>query len=178
MIIKLDTYFLTPIQEKDAWSICDFMVSNEDRFKRFLPKTLAQNLTPNLSELFTSKKVKQFSAKEEFLFILKENKTKQIAGLVYLKNFDWNKKQGEFAYCIWYSHERKGLTSKAVTALTEHAFKNLGLQRFQIIAHKANLASVKVAEKCHFKWIKTLKNGFTPNGEQPLDMELYELHFN
>jgi len=176
MFIEFDSYFLSPVQEKDAWNICDFIVSNEDRLQRYFPKTLAQNLTPTLSELFTSKKVKQFSAKEEFLFVLKEKETKQIAGLVYLKNFDWDKKQGEFAYCIGYSYERKGLISQCVIALTNYAFNTLGLKTLQIITHKTNLASVKVAEKCHFKWIKTLKNGFTPTDGQPIDMELYEIY--
>ena len=52
----------------------------------------------------------------------------------------------------------------------------LQLNTLQIIVHKDNIGSVKVAKNTNFKWIKTLKNEFTPNGEKPLDMELYELH--
>ena len=72
--------------------------------------------------------------------------------------------------------EGKGYTSTTVTALTKHAFENLGLETLQIITHKDNLSSVKVAEKCAFKWTKTLVKEFTPTGEIPLDMELYELY--
>ena len=176
MLFDLDSYYIEPIKIQDAWSICDFIVSNEDRLKRYFPKTLEQNLTPDLSKRFVEKKVKQFQKKEEFLFTLKEKDTNQLVGLIYIKEIDSIKKQGEFAYCIGYPFEGKGLTTKAVKTLTEFAFKDLGLKTLQIIAHKDNLASVKVAENCNFIWKKTIKNGFTPIGEMSLNMELYELY--
>ena len=120
--------------------------------------------------------VKQFEDKETFLFTLKHSETRELAGLIYIKELDWNIKQGEFAYCIGYPFEGQGLMSKAIDKLSQHAFTNLGLETLQIIAHKDNLPSVKVALNNDFKWIKTLVNEFTPNGEAPLDMELYELY--
>ena len=63
--------------------------------------------------------------------------------------------------------------SKAIDKLSTYAFETLGLERLQIIAHKDNIPSVKVALNNNFEWQKTLKNEFTPTGEQPLDMELY-----
>ena len=65
---------------------------------------------------------------------------------------------------------------KAITALSNYAFDHLNLKSLQIITHKSNIGSVKIAEKCNFKWIKTMPNEFTPKGESPLDMELYENH--
>ncbi len=58
---------------------------------------------------------------------------------------------------------------------SEYAFDNLGLKTLQIIAHKDNLGSMKVALKNDFKWQRTLENEFAPAGGDPLDMELYEL---
>ncbi len=176
MTATFDTYYISPIQEKDAWKLCDFVVANEDRLKRFFPQTLALNQTPDLAKHFAKTKVKEFEQKEEFLFTLKENETNALVGLVYLKELDWNKKQGEFAYAIGYPFEGKGITSNAVKALSNHAFTNLGLEVLQIIAHKSNVSSVQVAKKCAFTWQKTLQNKFTPPGENPLDMELYELY--
>ena len=178
MYFNLESYYIEPIKTQDAWSICDFIVANEDRLKRYFPKTLEQNLTPNLSKRFTEKKVKQFQNEEEFLFTLKQKETNQLVGLIYIKEIDAVKKQGEFAYCIGYPFEGKGLTTKAVKILCDYAFKGLDLKTLQIIVHKDNLASVKIAENCNFIWKKTLKNAFTPPGETPLDMELYELYFD
>jgi ribosomal-protein-alanine N-acetyltransferase len=98
------------------------------------------------------------------------------AGLIYIKELDWYKKQGEFAYCIGYEYGNKSLISQSIKALSKLAFKNLGIETLQIIAHKTNVASVKVAGKNNFKWVKTLKEEYTPQGEKPLNMELFELY--
>jgi ribosomal-protein-alanine N-acetyltransferase len=176
MVAQFDGFEINPVHVGDAWKICDLCVANADRLKRYFPKTLEQNLNPTLSKLFVEKMVKQFENREVFLFTLKHSETRELAGLIYIKELDWDKKQGEFAYCIGYTFEGQGLTSKAVKVLSKHAFENLGLETLQIISHKSNLGSVKVAINNNFEWQKTLRNEFTPIGEQPLDMELYELY--
>lgn len=176
MILNFDTYYISPIQAKDAWKLCDFVVANEDRLKLYFPQTLEQNATPDLATYFTNKKAKQFELKEEFLFTVKEQETNALVGLVYVKELDWVKKQAELAYCIGYPFESKGITSSAVHLLSKHAFTNLGLSTLQIIVYKDNTPSVQVAKKCHYKWQRTLKNEFTPRGKNPIDMELYELY--
>lgn len=176
MQLNLGSYYIAPIDLKDAWNICNLIVANEDRLKRYFPKTLEQNLTPDLSNIFVQKKVKQFEVKEEFLFTVKENVSNKLVGLVYIKELDWTKKQGEFAYCIDYNVEGKGITTKAVSVLSNYAFQDLGLETLQILVHKDNLSSVKVAKNCNFTHIKSLKNNYTPPGGEPLDMELYELY--
>lgn len=175
MIAQFNGFEINAIHQGDAWKICDLMVANADRFKPYFPGTLAQNLNPTLSQVFVDKKIKQFHKKEEFLFTLKHSETRELAGLVYIKEIDLNKKQGEFAYCIGYTFEGHGITSKAVHLLSRFAFESLGLETLQIIAHKDNLPSVKVALNTDFEWQKTLENEFTPTGKPPLDMELYAL---
>jgi ribosomal-protein-alanine N-acetyltransferase len=153
------------------------MTVNADRFKRFFPKTLEQNLTPDLATYFVQQKVRQFKKKEEFLFVLKELESRTIIGLVYIKDLNWNKRQAELAYCIGYQYEGKGHTSQSVQTLSGYAFDELGLKTLRIIVHKSNQASIRVAEKCSYIWKKTLLKAHTPPNENPLDMELYELEY-
>ncbi|RKR14666.1 ribosomal-protein-alanine N-acetyltransferase [Maribacter vaceletii] len=174
MVLNFDAYYLEPIHEKHAWGLCDFVTSNADRLKRYFPLTLAANLTPELATIFTHKKVKEFHTKEEFLFIIRSNSEKNILGMVYLKELNWETKQGELAYCIGYTEEGKGIASKAVQNITDWTFKEHSLKTLQIIVHKTNVASIKVAQKCNFTWQKTLPKEHTPPNENPLDMELYE----
>ena len=176
MIAQFDTFEINPVHSGDAWKICDLMVANADRFKSFFPRTLAQNLNPSLSQLFVDTKLEQFESKEEFLFTLKHSETRALAGVIYIKELDWKTKQGEFAYCIGYTFEGQGLISKSISALSHYAFVNLDLEALQIISDKDNESSIKVALNNGFIWQKTLLNEFTPTGEQPLDMELYELY--
>ena len=175
MIFQLETHNIHKIQEKDAWRLCDFIVANEDRLQRFFPKTLAQNLNPNLATIFVKKKVAQWLAKEEFLFLLKERENHTIIGMIYVKELDWKNRQAELAYCIGYQYENKGFTSKSVAIISNWALDELELKTLQIIVHKTNLASVSVAEKCGYKWQKVLAKAHTPPHENSLDMELYEL---
>lgn len=176
MQLSFSNFNIQPLQATDAWPLCNFISANDDRLKRYFPKTLQENLTPDLAKCFTDKKVKKFESKEEFLFTIKEKGTNDIAGLVYLKELNWNTKRAEFAYCIGYQFEGKGVTTKSVALLSNYAFEILDLKTLEIIVHKDNLASVSVAKKNNFTWIKTLKNEHTPPNEAPLDMELYELY--
>ncbi len=177
MIAQFDGFEINQIHSGDIWKICNLMVANADRLKRYFPNTLEQNLNPTLSKLYVENKVKEFEQKQEFIFTLKQTETRKLAGIIGVKELDWNNKKGEFSYCIDYNFEGQGLTSKSVKSLSDYAFETLGLKTLQIITYKDNIPSVKVAEKCGYKWIKTLRNEFTPLGEHPLDMELYELNY-
>lgn len=178
MIAQFDGFELNPIHEGDAWKICDFVIANSDRLKRYFPKTLEQNLNPTLSQIYVENRVKAFQNKEVFVFTLKQSETRKLVGLIILKDLDWTLSQGEFAYAIDYNFTGKGIMSKAIEKLTTYAFETIALKRLQIIVYKDNISSVKVAVNSNFEWQKTLKKEFTPIGEKPLDMELYELHKN
>lgn len=167
---------VSKVSLKDAWGICDFVNANESRLSTFFPKTLADNLTPDLANRFVELKTKEFENNLEYLFTVKTNQSRKIIGLLYIKELDWKKKQGEFAYAIDYNFEGKGITSKMVSSLSEYAFGNLDLETLQIIVHKTNIPSVKVAEKTGFQRIKTLKESFIPPHGKAMDMELYELY--
>jgi len=169
-----DSVHVCRIQPNDAWSICDFVVSNEQRLISFFPKTREQNLTPDLSRIFTELKSKEFDTKTEYLFTLKEESSKKVIGLIYIKELDKVEGQGELAYAIDYNFEGKGIISKTVSELTTYAFNNLDLDRLQIIVHKTNIGSIKVAENGDFSWQKTLIKEFAPPGKDAMDMELYE----
>lgn len=175
-MIKFDKYSIRKLCVSDADELNKLLLNNKDRLKTYFPKTLEQNLSGESSKIFTFKKVEQFKTKEEFLFVLLKDGVSQVLGLIYFKDLNWNNKQGEFAYCIDVNYEGKGLITKAVKKLSEYLFEKLGLEILQIIVHKENLASVKVAKKCNFSWVKTLLNEFIPQNGHSLDMELYELY--
>lgn len=176
MITIKKEFTIQPIREEDYWDICNLVVANEDRFKTFFPLTLSNNLTPELSQIFAARKVKEFQDKKVFLFTIKKENEKGVIGLIYIKELDWSKLQGEFAYCIGYQYEGKGIISACIKELSNHAFTELGLETLQIISHKSNTGSIKVAEKNGFVWQRQLQNSYTPPNSKPLNMELYELY--
>lgn len=176
MEIVFENYSIAPIQPKDAWRLCDFVVSNEAYLKTYFPETLKENLTPTLAELFVAKKAKQFDKKQEYLFVAKENTNRTIIGLVYIKSLHREKGQGELAYCMGYQYSGKGLMSSIVQELIQWSFATAGLLKLQIIVHKSNGPSIKIAEKHDFQYMGILTNEHRmPNGDL-VDMLLYELN--
>lgn len=176
MEFHFDNYSIAPIHIKDSWRLCDFMVSNAERFKQDFPGTLKQNLTPTLSEYFVKDKVKAFVNKNEFLFTLKENTNRTIIGLVYIKELQKVNGQGELAYCIGYQYEGKGLTTKSISILKEWAFNTLNLDTLQIFAHNTNIGSIRIAEKNGFVFKTMLQKIHTRYDGEVVDMQVYECY--
>lgn len=170
-----DVFYIESLKLEDALQLNKLLVSNTSHFKQYLPKTLAANRTLEDSKSYIKRKTESMVSNAEYVFTIKDQKTKNIAGLMILKNLDWTLKQGEFAYCIGKNFEGKGWMSEAIKAASNYAIETLGLKTLQIIAHKTNYGSVKVAENSGFIWKETLKDEFTPENEPSLDMELYEL---
>ncbi len=170
-----ENFNIDGLQSNDANQLHEFVKSNSERLKRYFPITLSDNETLEKTIRYIAIKNIEIAEKTNFTFALREKSSQQITGLIILKKMDWDKKQGELAYCIGSEYEGKGLTSFAVNEMINFAFEDLGLKTLQIISHKTNLGSVKVATNNGFVWQRTLSNEFTPTDEMPLDMELYEL---
>ena len=175
-MISTINFNISPLVENDANQLFALITSNKERLKRYFPVTLSSNATLEKTIEYISIKNKEIEERTNFTFAIRNVKTQQIVGLMILKKINWEIKQGEFAYCIGFEFEGKGLTSLAVKEMSKYAFEALGLKTIQIIAHKTNIGSCKVAENNGFIWQRTLLNEFTPIDEIPLDMELYELY--
>ncbi len=174
-MILTNDFSLEPLTIEDASSLHQLMISNAERFGLYLPKTLAQNSSLEKSQSYILRKNQEHVDKSQFTFAIKEKITNVIAGLIILKNIDNKIRQAEFAYGIGVNYGGLGLTSLAVSKIIDFANRELKLNKFQIIVHKTNIGSVKVALKNNFSWSETLKEKFIPKGQEPLDMELYEL---
>jgi ribosomal-protein-alanine N-acetyltransferase len=173
---ELTNFTINPLNTADSNQLHQFIMDNSERLKFYFPVTLSNNATLEKSIEYITIKNKEIAEKTNFTYAIRDKNNQKIAGLIIIKKIDWDKNQGEFAYCIGSQFEGKGLTSFAVKEMTKFAFEDLGLKTLQIISHKTNLRSVKVAENNGFVWQRTLLNEFTPTNETPLDMELYELY--
>lgn len=174
--MNIENYILDKLHPTDSNQLYQFMFDNKERLKLFFPVTLEMNSSLEKTEVYISIKNKEIEEKTNFTFAIRDKNNQQTVGLIIIKKINWDTKQGEFAYCIGSEFEGKGLTSFAVKEITNFAFEKLGLKTLQIIAHKTNIGSIKVAENNGFIWQKTLQNEFTPTDGAPLDMELYELY--
>ncbi len=175
-MIATEELRIEPFKLEDAASLSSLMVRNKKRFQSFFPGTLAQNLSKKASEAYITTKEEEINTKFEYTYGIKDKETDALAGLIILKRIDWDKKQGELAYCIDSLYEGRGWITLVVQEISTYCFAVLKLQTLQIIVHETNVGSQRVAEKCGYSWIRTLENEFTPTNGIPMDMELYELN--
>lgn len=176
-MITSENFIIDKLKPSDVDELHLFLMENAERFRRFFSLTLSSNATVEKSAEYIEIKEREIQQKVNFTFAIRETDSQKIIGLIIIKKIDWTKRIGELAFCIGSNFEGKGLVTKAVKAISDFAYNELDLKTLQIIAHKTNLASVKVAQNSNFIWKKTLLNEFTPINESPLDMELYE-HMN
>lgn len=174
-LIVTDNISIDKLKPIDANQLYLFMIENRERFSKFFPATLSSNETLEKSVAYIDSKEIEIQQKLNFTFAIREIDSQKIIGLIIIKKIDWINRIGELAYCIGNDFGGKGVVTKAVKALSSFAYDRLELKTLQIIAHKTNLESIKVAENNAFVWQRTLIDEFTPTNELPLNMELYEL---
>lgn len=174
MIYSSGAISISKLQPKDALQLNKLLVSNTERFIKYLPTTLSENRTLESTRSYIDRKMASAAENEEFVYVINDQHSRDIIGLIILKHLDWELKQGEFAYCIGNRFKGKGLMGTAIKATSRYVMETMGLETLQIIIHHSNAASINVAVQSGFIWKETLANEFTPLNEAPLDMELYE----
>jgi len=174
-MIIIENVCIDKLKPTDANQLHQFIIENTERLSKFFPLTLSSNETFEKSVEYIESKEREIQQKVNFTFAIREIETQKIIGLINIKKIDWTNRIVEFAYCIGNDFKGKGMISKVVKALSSFACDELELKTLQIIAHKTNFGSIKVAENNGFIWQRTLIDEFTPTNELPLDMELYEL---
>ena len=127
-MIQFKAYTIRRLYVSDAEELNKLIIGNKERLKTYFPKTLKENLSIEDSKKFTLKKVEQFKTKKEFLFVITKNNVNQILGLIYIKDLNWDKSQGEFAYCIDADFQGKGLICIAVKKLSVYAFNKIRIR--------------------------------------------------
>lgn len=89
----------------------------------------------------------------------------QLAGSVGLR-IDQYSRSGELGYWIDGQHEGRGLVSRAVAAILDHAFGPLGLDRVSLHTEVANQRSRALARRLGFIEEGILRQGLAFPGER------------
>ena len=173
-MIDLGDFSIGILDIDDAESLSFMLLKNTKRFQRYFPKTLEQNLNLEMTKDYILKKKSLFDADEEYTMGIKDKVSRNIVGLVILKNIKREIADAEVAYCLDADFGGKGLMTKSVNEICCFAKEKGSLKSLFILAHKTNTPSVRVAEKTDFTWNETQLKSYTPVNEiEALDMEKF-----
>jgi len=173
-MIDLGDFSIVVLNLADAESLNAMLLKNTERFQRYFPKTLEQNLNLEMTKEYILKKKSMFDTAEEYTMGIKKKTSDNIIGLVILKNINREIADAEVAYCLDVDFGGKGLMTKSVNKICEFAKEKGNLKSLFILAHKTNIPSVRVAEKTDFVWSETEFKSYTPvNETEPIDIEKF-----
>ncbi len=146
---------LKEICQEDVLPIFDTINAEREYIGEWLPfvdYTLEMADTLNFIESLSVNETKDLT----FAIYYKE----KFAGLVGLKDPDYDNKKVEIGFWISEKYQHLGIISLSCKALINHAFKELGFNRIQLKAAVENINSQKVAQRLGF-----IKEGIEREGE-------------
>ncbi len=155
------------LKKKDAGNFYLFIERNRERIARYFPTTVSSIKNIDSANLFISDKIKLSKKRESFYFIILDNHSMEITGAIILKNLDWSVEKCEIGYFIDKDNEGKGITSKALSLISDHCFHELKLHKIFLRIAEDNFPSRRVAEK----------NGFVQEGILRQDFKVSEGHW-
>lgn len=73
-------YIINPLNPYDAEQLCQFILDNSERLKRYFPVTLSSNATLEKSTEYIAIKNKEIEEKINFTFAIRDKNNQEIAG--------------------------------------------------------------------------------------------------
>jgi len=106
---------------------------------------------PDLSRNEWENMIKEFIAHWEqdnaYVFYVLDETNNQIVGIALLNQIYRLHQIGNLAYIVRTSRTGEGIATEAARLVAQYGFEKLGLQRIEIVIHKDNVSSLKVAQK-------------------------------
>lgn len=106
---------------------------------------------PNLSRNEWKHIIKEYIALWEqdnaYAFYVLDGTNNQIVGIALLNQIYRLHQIGNLAYIVRTSRTGEGIATEAARLVAQYGFEKLGLQRIEIVVHKDNVPSLKVAQR-------------------------------
>jgi len=99
----------------------------------------------------------------------------RIVGTVGLARIDWGNRRAEIGYWLSQEHQGRGLMTRAVAVLVDHAFDGLQLNRAEIHTDVLNHRSRAVAERLGFRYEGILRQAYRITGDRYSDDAVYAM---
>ena len=173
--MHFDHFIIRTIEEKDAESFFEFIDSNRERFKKYMPVTVNTVLTLADTIKLINKRLELMARNEAVPFIVCDLGNNQIIGSVLVKNIDSNALKSELGFFIDGEYENKGITTKAVRKVIGHCFEVLSLNKVYMRIAEDNIASRRVAEKVGAILEGKLRHDHRTDEDELIDVLYYGL---
>jgi ribosomal-protein-serine acetyltransferase len=172
MILKIDEEIsLELINEDHAEQLFEMVDSNRQHLKEWLPWVDSMVSVESFNNHISFCKKKEAEG-TDYAFIIMFNNN--MAGRIGIHYIDAANRIASIGYWMGEGFQGKGIMTRSCTAIVDHCFHVLDMNRVQIKAATGNKKSRAIAEKLNFKNEGTLRQAELVN-EKFLDIVLYAM---
>jgi len=173
--MKFDTYAIRFLEEGDLNTYYSLIDNNRKRLEDFFAGTVAQTRTLSDTKIHLEEILLKTGKGNYFPFIVEDLKTQKIICSIQVKNVDWSIPKAELGYYIDSAYSGKGIVSRATGMIIDYCFTQKAFNKLFIRTHRANTASIKVAEKNGFKLEGTIRKDYKTTSGELVDLLYYGL---
>lgn len=168
IMLKGNTITLRPVYAADLDQLYAFHLDIENRGEFFPRGVLAQ---PLFHKRFQES---GFWNKEEGMLVIVSAHEQIVGHIEFFKTVNYLDEY-ELSYQIYAAeHCNQGAATEAIALLVRYLFENKQINRIRLVIHPHNLASRRLAEKCHFRHEGTARGAWYHQGVHE-DVEIYAL---
>lgn len=161
---------LRVLEETDAEEVYGLVERNREYLAEWLPWAAGQTLEGTLEFIRTTRQ--QLEKNEGFQLVIVLDG--QIAGVVGFVERKQEANSASLGYWLAEAHQGRGLMTRAVSALTDHAFDEWDLNRVEIQAGTDNQKSRAIPERLGFQQEGILRE-YERVGDRYIDIVVYSL---
>jgi ribosomal-protein-serine acetyltransferase len=159
------------LEERHAEEIYAAIDRNRARLREWMP-WVDDSRGPDDVKTFIRESLRRFAANDGFdagIFV-----AGQFVGTIGFHHFGWINRKTSLGYWLDAAHERRGLMTAAVRAMTDHAIRTLRLNRVEVQAATENAKSRAIPQRLGFRHEGTLRQaGFLY--DHYVDFEMYAM---
>lgn len=173
MNLHFNDYTIRLLTRDDLPAYYSLIERNRSRLEDFFAGTVAITRTIEDTARHLEDVVSKAEKNEYFPLVVTERTAGELVASIQIKNIDWSIPKGELGYYVDAPYEGKGIVTKAVELIAEHAFEELKFNKLYIRTHHGNMGSRLVAEKNGFTVEGTLKAEYKTTAGQIIDIMYY-----
>lgn len=172
---NFDNYTLSPITLDDTNIFFELIENNRERISTYFPGIVGFTKTLEETKAHIEERIAGAESGKYMIYLITDTSNNKIAGVVQMKDIDFNARKREFGIFIDEAYLKQGIATKSILASIDYCFNNLKLNKVFVRIAEENTASRGVAEKCGFKVEGILRQDFMTSDGKLIDLYYYGL---
>jgi ribosomal-protein-serine acetyltransferase len=171
--LHFEDYLIRPATIADAGQLLHLIKSNADRISDYFPGLLRYTTSLDTLSAHLQERIDAAPEGRYVIAVIEHVESKNLIGLIQLKDIDWNAKKREIGFFIDRLYARKGIMSRALALVIRHSFDELRLNKIFMRTAEKNVFTRKMAANLGFKEEGILRSDFTTTSGEKIDTVYY-----